>query len=306
VSQISREAGIEGAERFIDAAELTTDRQFKRAVGEYVVFGRVTPDQKRKLVRALKAAGHTVAMTGDGVNDVLALKDANCSIAMASGSEVASQVSDIVLLDSDFSAMPAVVMEGRRVINNIERSAALFITKNIFSFLFATIMTIALAHPFPLTPSRFTLYNMMLIGAPSFVLALEPNRSIVKGRFIINVLRNALPAGLTNFAALALLSVVCEMRGIPVSEVETMALILIAFVGFLMLYKLCVPFTPLRIALIICMLVGFVGGALLPGMMGIDFLPPLYRDSIWLVIVFCVATVPVFLLLTLLMRGKKV
>ncbi|MDR2571878.1 MAG: HAD-IC family P-type ATPase, partial [Oscillospiraceae bacterium] len=172
VSQIAHEAGIEGAERFIDAAELMTDRQIKRAVGEYIVFGRVTPDQKRRLVRALKAAGNTVAMTGDGVNDVLALKDANCSIAMASGSEVASQVSDIVLLNSDFSAMPAVVMEGRRVINNLERSAALFFTKNIFSLLFVLAVTIPFSSLFPLKPNQFTLFNMMLIGIPSFVLAL--------------------------------------------------------------------------------------------------------------------------------------
>jgi len=303
VSHIAREAGIEGAERFVDAAELTTDRQVKRAVGEYVVFGRVTPDQKRKLVRALKAAGHTVAMTGDGVNDVLALKDANCSIAMASGSEVASQVADIVLLDSDFSAMPAVVMEGRRVINNLERSAALFITKNVFSFLFATVMTIALAYRFPLVPSQFTLYNMMLIGAPSFVLALEPNKNIVKGRFIINVLQNALPAGLTNSISLMVLAIIHTRYGISDAEMSTMALFQIGFVGFLMLYKLCIPLNPLRIALIVCMLVGFVGGAVVLGWLGA--LAPLHGQAIGLTLVFCAASVPVFLLLTLLMRRRK-
>ena len=301
VSQIAREAGIEGAENFVDAAELTTDRQIKRAVGEYTVFGRVTPDQKRKLVRALKASGRTVAMTGDGVNDVLALKDANCSIAMASGSEVASQVADIVLLNSDFSSMPAVVMEGRRVINNLERSAALFITKNIFSFIFATLMTIALAYRFPLAPSQFTLFNMMLIGAPSFVLALEPNRNIVKGRFILNVLRNALPAGLTNAAALCVLAVVCSIRRIPDGEMSTMALITIGFVGFMMLYKLCRPLNTLRIALIVCMFIGFVGGALVLGWIGA--LSALYADSVWLIFVFCAGCVPVYLALTFLMNA---
>jgi len=305
VSQIAREAGIDGAEKYVDANELTTDRLIKRAVDEYIVFGRVTPDQKRRLVRALKGAGHTVAMTGDGVNDVLALKDANCSIAMASGSEVASQVADIVLLDSDFSAMPAVVMEGRRVINNLERSAALFITKNLFSFLYAIVMTIFLTYPFPLSPSQFTLYNMMLIGAPSFVLALEPNKSIVRGRFIINVLRNALPAGLTSFTALAVLAVVCDNRRIPDGEMSTMALILIAFVGFLMLYKLCRPLNPLRLALMICMFAGFTLGAFLPGLLGIYFLSPLYSDSILITVAFCAASAPVFLVLTMLMRGKK-
>ena len=297
VSQIAQEAGIEGAERYIDAAELTTDRKIKRAVMEYIVFGRVTPDQKRKLVRALKAAGNTVAMTGDGVNDVLALKDANCSIAMASGSEVASQVSDIVLLDSDFSAMPAVVMEGRRVINNIERSAALFITKNIFSFLFATVMTIALAYSFPLEPLHFTLFNMMLIGAPSFVLALEPNKNIVKGKFMINVFLNAIPAGLTCYVGLTALVVYCARQGIPDHETSTMALLIIGFVGFLMLYKLCRPFNALRIALMVCMLVGFILGAFALGWLSI--LAPLYRDGILATIVICIACAPVFLALTL-------
>ena len=305
VSQISREAGIMGAEKFIDATELTTDRQIKRAVTEYTVFGRVTPDQKRKLVRALKAAGHTVAMTGDGVNDVLALKDSNCSIAMASGSEVASQVADIVLLDSNFSSMPAVVMEGRRVINNLERSASLFITKNIFSFLFSAVMTIALAYSFPLAPSQFTLYNMMLIGAPSFVLALEPNRNIVRGRFILNVLRNALPAALTNFAALTILAVVCDRRAIPAGEMSAMALIIISFVGFLMLYKLCRPLNTLRIALIVCMLVGFTIGAFTLGWVGL--LSALYMDSILITVLFCAACAPLFLGLTFVMRilGKE-
>ena len=305
VSQIAREAGIEGAERYIDAAALTTDRQFKRAVGEYIVFGRVTPDQKRKLVRALKAAGHTVAMTGDGVNDVLALKDANCSIAMASGSEVASQVADIVLLDSDFSAMPAVVMEGRRVINNIERSAALFITKNIFSFLFAVIMTVTLAYQFPLVPSQFTLFNVMFIGIPSFVLAMEPNKNIVKGKFIINVLKNALPAGLTNFTVLVAMVMVGSGRGIPDDEISTMTLFVIAFVGLLMLYKVSRPLNTLRLALIICMLGGFVGGAFVLNTVG--GLSPLTLEDILLTFLTCVVAAPVFVFISLLMGriGKK-
>jgi len=304
VSQIAREAGIDGAERFVDASELTTDRQIKRAVGEYTVFGRVTPDQKRKLVRALKAAGHTVAMTGDGVNDVLALKDANCSIAMASGSEVASQVADIVLLNSDFSSMPAVVLEGRRVINNLERSAAMFLVKNIFSFLLA-VVAIAFMLPFPLDSlTSLTLFNMMLIGAPSFVLALEPNKSIVRGRFITNVLRNALPAGLTNFAALIVLVFVCSARGIPDNEMSTMALMIISFVGFLFLYKLCRPLNHLRIALIAAMLIGFSVGTVVLGWL--KWLAPLYPDSILITVIFCAVSAPVFLALTMIARKPKV
>ena len=304
VSQIAREAGIEGAERFVDAAELTTDRQIKRAVGEYVVFGRVTPDQKRKLVRALKGAGRTVAMTGDGVNDVLALKDADCSIAMASGSEVASQVANIVLLDSDFSAMPSVVMEGRRVINNIERSAALFLMKNIFSFLLAIVMTVALAHPFPLEPSQLALFNMMVIGAPSFILAMEPNRSLVKGKFLINVFLSALPMGLTSFIALAVLSFVSGQRGIPETEVSTMACVIVTFIGFLMLYRISRPLNTIRIALIICMLAGFsLGWAFLGELL--YGLSPISGESIWVIVIFCLASAPVMLILSIALSSKR-
>ena len=302
VSQVAKEAGIEGAERYVDAAELTTDRKIKRAVGEYIVFGRVTPDQKRKLVRALKGTGATVAMTGDGVNDVLALKDADCSIAMASGSEVASQVSDIVLLDSNFGAMPAVVMEGRRVINNIERSASLFLVRNIFSFLLA-LMTVAFALPFPLSPAQLSLFSATLIGIPSFVLAMEPNKNIVRGRFMLNVLRSALPAGLTDFAALLLLIIIGTNREIPTVELSTMACIIIAFVGFQMLYKLCRPLNAMRIALIVAMAIGFGGGALMFG--NLFGFAPLSGPNIWLTVIFCVATVPVMLGLSLVFRTRR-
>jgi len=312
VSQISREAGIEGAERFIDAAELTTDRQIKRAVGEYVVFGRVTPDQKRKLVRALKAAGRTVAMTGDGVNDVLALKDANCSIAMASGSEVASQVADIVLLDSDFSAMKSIVMEGRRVINNLQRSASLFVMKNIFSFLFAIAITIPFQSLFPMQGLHFTLYNMMIIGVPSFILAMEPNKSIVRGKFLVNVFKNAMPAGLTSFLAMISIFVLYRSYDIPVVEMSTMTVFAVTFVGFMMLFRLCRPFSTLRIALIITMLIGFILGALMfSGVINIlpesiHLLTPLQGvNTLWTMAV-CAASIPLFILLTILTRRKKI
>ena len=304
VSQIAGEAGIEGADRFIDAVELTTDRQIKRAVGEYVVFGRVTPDQKRKLVRAFKAAGNTVAMTGDGVNDVLALKDANCSIAMASGSEVASQVADIVLLDSDFSAMKSIVMEGRRVINNLQRSASLFIMKNIFSFLFAVVITIPFQSLFPLAGLQFTLYNMMIIGAPSFILAMEPNKSIVRGKFLVNVFQNAMPAGLTSFAALTSIFILYRNFDIPIIEMSTMSVISITFIGLLMLLRLCKPLNTLRIALIIAMIIGFsIGFLLFSGVINIlpgtfIMLSLLQGVNIWRTIAVCAASVPLFLLLT--------
>ncbi|MCL2401385.1 MAG: HAD-IC family P-type ATPase [Oscillospiraceae bacterium] len=302
VSQVAREAGIEGAELFVDAAELTTDRKIKRAVSEYVVFGRVTPDQKRRLVRALKGAGHTVAMTGDGVNDVLALKDADCSIAMASGSEVASQVSDIVLLDSNFAAMPAVVMEGRRVINNIERSASLFLVRNIFSLLLA-LVSISFALELALTPAQLSLFSATLIGVPSFVLAMEPNKNLVRGKFLKNVITNALPAGLTDFAALTVLIVISTRLDIPVEEISTMAVIIVAFVGFQMLYKISRPLNALRIALIVTMFVGFTLGAIV--LRDVFGFSALSGQSIWLTIIFCVATVPLMLFLSLIFRNRK-
>ena len=166
VSEVAKRAGIENADRFVDARTLTTEEAIRDAAGKYTVFGRVTPAQKRSLVQALKADGHTVAMTGDGVNDVLALKEADCSIAMASGSDVACQVSHIVLLDSNFASMPSVVAEGRRVINNIERSASLYLVKNIFSF-FLTFFTLFATLPYPFSPAQLTLVSAVTIGIPS-------------------------------------------------------------------------------------------------------------------------------------------
>ena len=299
VSQIACEAGIEGAERYVDAAQLVTDQDIDSSVSEYVVFGRVTPDQKRKLVRALKQKGHTVAMTGDGVNDVLALKDADCSVAMASGSEVASQVADIVLLDSDFSAMPAVVMEGRRVINNIERSAALFLVRNIFSFLLA-IVAISLARQYPFSPSQLSLFGGLLIGVPSFILALEPNKNLVRGRFFTNVLTSALPAGITDFAALTVLLIIAPMLGIPNEQMSTMANIIIAFVGFLMLYRLCRPLNAIRAALIVCMFLGFTLGSILFG--NLFQMVPLSAQNIWITVAFCAAAAPLMLLIALIIK----
>lgn len=191
VSQVALQAGIANADNYIDASTLTTDETIEDAVLRYTVFGRVTPDQKRKFVRALKKAGRTVAMTGDGVNDVLALKDADCSVAMASGSDAAAQASQLVLLDSNFACMPAVVMEGRRVVNNIERSASLFLVKNIFSFLLS-LFSVCFMINYPLEPSQISLISMFTIGVPAFFLALQPNKNIIQGHFLSNVLIKAL------------------------------------------------------------------------------------------------------------------
>ena len=200
VSQIAVQAGIDNAESYVDATTLDTDTKIKKAVREYTVFGRVTPKQKQKLVQALKKQGHTVAMTGDGVNDILAMKDADCSVAMASGSEAATQAAQVVLLDSDFAHMPDVVFEGRRVVNNVQRSASLFLVKNIFSLLMSLFSVIFMI-TYPLEPAQISLVSMFTIGAPGFLLALEPNRDRIKGHFLTNVMFKAFPGGLTDVIA---------------------------------------------------------------------------------------------------------
>lgn len=257
VSEVASGAGIEFADRYIDCSELKTKRDFEEAVEKYTVFGRVTPEQKRSLIRAFKKAGHTVAMTGDGVNDVLALKEADCGIAMASGSQAASQISQIVLLDSQFSAMPGIVSEGRRVINNIQRAASLFLVKNIFSFTL-TLALLFLDIAYPLQPIQLSLISSLTIGIPSFFLALEPNYGIVKGHFMKNVLLKALPGGLTNLCLVLLAAFCCSVFHIPTDQFATIAVWLIATVGFITLFYVSTPFTNLRIVVFVLMLVFMV------------------------------------------------
>lgn len=245
VSEVAKRAGIANAEKYVDARTLDDERKLRAAAEEYTVFGRVSPDQKRKLIRALKAAGHTVAMTGDGVNDVLALKEADCSVAMASGSEVACQVSHIVLLNSNFASMPSVVMEGRRVINNIERSAVLFLVKNIFSFVVA-IISLLFTLPYPLTPAQLSLISSLSIGIPSFVLAMEPNKNLVRGKFLRNVIYRALPGGFTDIILIIGVILFYLAFDFPTEEMSTICAILMGVVGFLVLHRMCVPYTRTR------------------------------------------------------------
>ena len=242
VSEVARQAGIEGAERYVDAATLDTDEKVAEAVRTCTVFGRVTPAQKRKFVKALQADGHTVAMTGDGVNDVLALKDADCGIAMASGAQAASQVAQLVLLESDFSGLPAVVAEGRRVINNIQRSASLFLVKNIFSFLL-TFISLFITMPYPLQPLQLSLLSMVTIGIPSFILALEPNHEMVHGKFIQNVLRAALPGGLSDLLLILGIEAFVFAFELPIGTLTTLTTLLLLAVGMAVLWDVCKPFT---------------------------------------------------------------
>lgn len=246
VSAVAQRAGIQGAERWVDASALETEEEVAAAARDCAVFGRVTPEMKRRLVRAMKNQGHTVAMTGDGVNDVLALKEADCGIAMASGSQAASQVSQIVLLNSDFSAMPQVVLEGRRVINNIQRAAALFLVKNIFSFILA-ILSLFAGFPYPLLPIQLSMVSALCIGVPSFFLALEPNYTRVEGHFMSGVLRRAFPGGLTDLFVILAAEAFLAVFQLPVEQLYTACTALVSFVGMQVLYYVCRPFNWKRV-----------------------------------------------------------
>ena len=256
VSEVARRAGIEGAENYVDARTLQTEKQLTQAAERYTVFGRVTPDQKKQLVLAMKRAGHTVAMTGDGVNDVLALREADCSIAMASGSSVACQASHIVLLDSDFASMPSVVAEGRRVINNIERSASLYLVKNIFTFILA-ITTLIFTLPYPYSPAQLSLVNAITIGIPSFILAMEPNEERISGHFLGNVLKRALPAALTDYLLVLGVMLFYLVFRLEDGMLSTISTGIMGVVGLMMVFRTSKPFNALRIVMLSLLIVAF-------------------------------------------------
>ena len=299
VSHVAANAGIAGAEHWVDAATLQSEAALAEAAEKCTVFGRVTPEQKRQLVHALQAKGHTVAMTGDGVNDVLALKDADCSVAMASGSEAASNVAQLVLLDSDFSRMPSVVAEGRRVVNNIERTAALYIVKNIFSMLLA-IFSVILMLDYPLEPSQVSLISMFTIGIPSFVLALEPNKELIRGHFLTNVLVRALPAGLTDFIVVSGLVIFCREFQVDLDCLSTSCTILVAIVGFMILHRIARPMNTGHIV----MLVGVIAGWILCMLFGRSFfgITEISKQCEMLMVIFAIITEPVLRYLSLIVE----
>lgn len=300
VSVIAQEAGIANADHYVDASTLKTEEDYRKAVENYTVFGRVTPNQKRELVQALKAHKRTVAMTGDGVNDVLALKDADCSVAMASGSDAASNVSQLVLLDSDFSRMPAVVAEGRRVVNNIERTASLYIVKNIFSMLLA-IFSVILMLDYPLEPAQVSMISMFTIGIPSFILALEPNKNTIRGHFLTNVFVRALPAGLTDFIVVSALVMFCREFAVDLDCLSTSCTIIIAIVGFMILYRIAKPMNVWHILL----MVGVVGGWLFCMFFARPFfgITDISRQCAMLMVIFAIITEPMLRYLSLAVEG---
>ncbi len=278
VSAIARETGVPNADKFIDCSKIKNEKELKKAAVEYAVFGRVTPFQKKLLVMALKKKKHTVAMTGDGVNDVLAMKEADCSVAMGSGTDAARNIAKLVLLRSDFACLPSVIAEGRRSINNIQRSASFFLVKTIYATMMAFLFLL-LHKPYPFQPIQQSLVAFACIGFPSIVLALEPNKDRIKGSFFGNVILKALPGGMTITAAVTLtaclndiasrvssiswLSWAAEYLNVNPAHISTMVLFITGFISYLVLIAVCYPPNWLGKALMAAVAVMFVGGAVL-------------------------------------------
>ncbi len=249
VSAIAQRVGIPGATEYVDASTLTTPLLLRQAVDKYCIFGRVTPDQKRSLIRAFRYAGHCVAMTGDGVNDVLALREADCSVAVSSGSDVARNVADLVLVDNDFAHMAEIVAEGRKSINNLQRSASLFTVKTVFTMLLAFIC--AVFPPYPFMPIQSTLISVAVIGVPSLMLAVEPNQERLKGHFLVNVLARSIPASLGIVLGLVLILFVDRITGMADSQTSTMCMYVVSAVGFALISTLATPLTFMRAAVLV-------------------------------------------------------
>ena len=259
VAGVAKKVGLENV-KYVDMSNTKTP--IEKLVKEYNVFGRVKPNEKKQLILELKRGGHTVAMTGDGVNDVLALKEADCSVAMNSGSDAARNVSQLVLLDSNFSSMPKVVGEGRRSINNIQRSSSLFLCKTTYATLLALIF-LFLDRAYPFIPIQLTLTSVVTIGVPSFILALEPNNERINGRIIINVLRKSLPTALTIVTNIIIITILPEIIRLSDVEVSTLAVILTGFTGFMLLYRISIPFNHMRRILFVSLITIFIAALIL-------------------------------------------
>jgi len=277
VSQIARHAGVSGWDRVVDASTLDTTEKIDTACDQYTIFGRVTPEQKKNLVEALQRKGHNVAMTGDGVNDIPALKAADCSIAMAGGADAARNAAQLTLLSSDFSVLPQIVREGRRVINNITRAASLFLTKTIFSFLLS-IMMLLLPAAYPFQPIQLTLISSLMIGMPGFFLALEPSEERIRGNFLKTVLHRALPGGIAATVCAALSMAMSALAGWPTDLCSTVATLSAGAVCFMVLVRTCLPLNQNRIILLSVVAAAFLLSYLFLGR--IFFLVPLTGGSL--------------------------
>jgi len=262
VRNIAKKVGVDNYQKSIDMSTIKTIEELKDAVKEKTIFARVTPTQKKQIIIELKKLGKVVAMTGDGVNDVLALKEADCSIGLSTGSDAARKVSQLVLLDSKFSSMPRIVDEGRRTINNIERSSSLFLVKTIYTTILA-IMFLFVNMSYPFIPIQITLTSVVTIGIPSFILALEPNKDKIRGQFLINVIRRSLPTALTIVFNIITIIILKFILKLPDSTTSTLSVVITGYTGLMLLYKISTPFNKLRAILFYSMciifLIGIVG-----------------------------------------------
>lgn len=258
VSSIAKQAGIKGYEKYIDCRELKNYADIQKAIKKYIVFGRVNPEQKRQIIKALKEQGLKVAMTGDGVNDILAMKEADCSIAIGSGSDAARGTAQVVLLDSDFGKMRNIVYEGRKNINNITRSASLFTYKNIFSLLLS-IYSIIFAMQYPLEPNQVSLGSAFTIGIPAFLLTFEENQKKQQnGNFMRKVFTNSLPAAITSFLAIVAMVKFSDLFNVGVKEITTACSYLFFTGGFLILYKIIRPLNKYRTSVMFLCILGII------------------------------------------------
>ena len=303
VSEVARRCGVKNHEKYISLQGLSNN-EVMEAANKYTIFGRVSPEQKALLVKTLKTQGKTVAMTGDGVNDILALKEADCSIAIAAGSDAARSVSQLVLLDSNFSSMPSVVAEGRRVVNNIQRSSSLFLMKTMFAICIS-IFVLCMGKPYPFSPIQLTLLEIFVIGLPSFFLALQPNTNRIKGRFLANVAKNTVPAGFCLVVSVIAMYVYQMFIPITTDVLVTMSSIIVVIVGFIALFNMCHPWNLFKsIIYILCLSICVCC---------ITFLPTLFKyvtisstDTMFLIIVSFSAYVIYQVLVKLLEYTKKV
>ncbi|CAM3856355.1 cation-translocating P-type ATPase [Hathewaya histolytica] len=297
VSTIAKKVGIKGAENYIDARNLPKDNEkLQRIIENTTVFGRVSPYEKREIIKALKKNGHTVAMTGDGVNDILALKESDCGIAMATGSDATKAVAQLVLLNSDFSSLPHVVKEGRKLINNLEKVSELFVSKTVYSILLALIFTLILK-PFPLLPIQLTFAGALTIGMPSFFLALEENNEIIKKGFLRRVLRYAIPNGVVIGISTTIMFLVAYYNGLSITQCRSISLMIFALLSLFILLKVALPINKYRLCIVnsmIGLLVLFFSVPLLRRILDIDLFPVSY-----ILIMIIILTISMIFMLTI-------
>ncbi len=294
VSEVARRCGVKNSDKYISLHGLSNN-EVMEAANKYTIFGRVSPEQKAILVKTLKNQGKTVAMTGDGVNDILALKEADCSIAIAAGSDAARSVSQLVLLDSNFSSMPSVVAEGRRVINNIQKSSSLFLMKTFFAIAIS-IFVLCMKMTYPFSPIQFQLLELFVIGLPSFFLALQPNINPIKGKFLSNVAKNTLPAGICLVGSTIAMYIYQILSGISVEVLVTMSSLAVLVVGFIALFKMCKPFNWFKsLMYLACLAICITAVIMFPELFKYA---PLSRDNILFLIVVCETAYPIYLMLS--------